>query len=79
MNIEALDFVVISVRTGNAIAAFLLPTDAVKYIVYRRSVEGPHGPLYEVRNSDGSPTSCRLDASVEIANKGLNLPAVDPD
>ena len=47
MNIEALDFIVVSVRTGNAIAAFLLPGDAVKYIAYRRSVEGPNGPAYD--------------------------------
>ena len=68
MNISALDFVVISGRTGNAIASFLLPGDAVKYIAYRRSMEGPHGPVYEIRNADGSYTSSVLDRDVERAN-----------
>lgn len=72
MNLEPLDFVVVSLRTGNPIAAFLLPVDAVKYIAYRRSVEGPNGPLYEVQNADGMPTTGYLDQKVEIANEGVN-------
>lgn len=69
MNTEALDFVVVNVRTGNPIAAFLLPGDAVKYIAYRRSVEGPHGPAYDIQNADGSPISWALDQFVEKANR----------
>lgn len=72
LNTEALDFIVVSVRTGNAIAGFLLPGDAVKYIAYRRSVEGPHGPAYDIQNADGSLVSYALDQQVAIANEGAN-------
>lgn len=72
MNLEPLDFIVVSGRTGNPIAAFLLPGDAVKYIAYRRSAEGPHGPSYDIQNADGTPTTYYLDRKVEIANEGVN-------
>ncbi len=68
MNTKAIDFIVISTRTGNAIAAFLLPSDAVKYIAYRRNMEGPHGPMYEIQNADGSATSYTMEKHVEKAN-----------
>lgn len=69
MRIKLLDFVVISLRTGNPIASFLLPGDAVNYIAYRRSVEGPHGPLYEVINADGSFVTEYLGMAVDRANR----------
>lgn len=50
-----LDFIVVNERTGNAVAAFLGPTDAHRFIDGRQKMEGPHGPSYRVLNSDGSP------------------------
>lgn len=69
MNTSALDFIVVNVRTGNPVAAFLLPGDALKYIAYRRTIEGPNGPDYDIRNSDESPISDTLCDSVEMANR----------
>lgn len=46
---------VISLRSGNEVARFICAEDALAWAVYRRRVEGPHGPLYEVRNVYGDP------------------------
>lgn len=52
-NLEKLDFVVLSTRTENPVASFLLPGHARQFIQQLRTSEGPHGPLYEVINADG--------------------------
>lgn len=44
---------VISLRSGNEVARFICADDALAWAVYRQRVEGPHGPLYEVRNVYG--------------------------
>jgi hypothetical protein len=67
-NTEALDFIVINTRTGNACAAFMLPRDALQYIFWRRTNEGPHGPSYEIVNADGSMISAQLQSHVDARN-----------
>lgn len=75
MDISQLDFVVVSGRTGNPVASFLLPGDALNYIAYRRSIEGCHGPVYEIRNADDSFVGWGLQEKAEKAN---HLPAGVP-
>jgi hypothetical protein len=56
MNTAALDFLVINTRTGNPIAAFMLPGDAAAFAAFRQAQEGPNGCTYEIVNADGSST-----------------------
>ena len=62
MDLSALDFIVVNMRTGNACAAFMLPRDALHYIKWRRESEGPHGPLYGLANANGTLISTHLAA-----------------
>lgn len=48
-----LNYTVVDGRSGNAVAAFLLREDAQKYVAYRRSIEGTHGPLYDIMDAKG--------------------------
>lgn len=43
-----LDYQVVNTRTGSVIAAFLLASDAKKYVDTLHSREGVHGPMYEI-------------------------------
>lgn len=52
--IERLDYFVISIRTGNTIAGFLLLQHAINYAKSLRKEEGPHSPLYEVVDHKGN-------------------------
>lgn len=45
MNTSNLDFVVVNIQTGNAVAAFMIPGDAQKFIAMQR-----HPERYEVQN-----------------------------
>jgi len=72
MDLEALDFIVVNQNTGNPIAAFLLPTDAVRFIEYRRASEPAPGRQYAVKNADGSPTSPQLADRVDRANETVS-------
>lgn len=73
VNISALDFIVVNTRTRNPIGAFMLPADALQFIQHKRTLEGPQGALYEIRNLDRSPISTHLQAQVSIVNRGLAL------
>ncbi len=46
-NLETLDFIVVNTKTGNPVAAFMLPTDAHRFA----AMKGDH---YEVVNADGT-------------------------
>lgn len=46
-NLETLDFIVINTKTGNPVAAFMLPTDARRFAAMK-------GEQYEVVNADGT-------------------------
>jgi len=46
-NLEALDFIVVNIRTENPVAAFMLPTDAQRFAELK-------GANYEVVNADGT-------------------------
>ena len=65
IDVSALDFIVVNVRTGNPVAAFMLPRDAILFIKARRAAEGPTGPVYDLVNRDGSMMSPELDAAVD--------------
>lgn len=53
--VNNLDYMVLNVRTGNAVALFLLLSDAVKYVKELCNREGNHGAIYEItRLSDGT-------------------------
>lgn len=67
MSAEALDFIVKNTSTGQPVAAFLLPTDALTFIKFRRT-KAPKGPLFDISNADGTPTSAHLVDAVERAN-----------
>lgn len=54
IDLSAVDFVVISQRTGNPVAAFLLVGDAAAYIAWRTAQEGHRCPGYDIVNADGS-------------------------
>lgn len=55
MNTDALDFLVINTRTGNPVAAFMLPGDAAAFAAFKQA-QGQNGVVYEVVNADGSST-----------------------
>lgn len=42
-------FVVISTRTNKAVNRFKTSLEAYQWVAERYLVEGPHGPIYEVR------------------------------
>jgi hypothetical protein len=46
-DLEPLDFVVVNTKTGRAIAAFMLPTDAQRFAATK-------GEGYETVNADGT-------------------------
>jgi hypothetical protein len=48
---RTLIYEVVSTRTGNTIAAFLLKTDAERYIKYLKNREGAHSAGYEVKEN----------------------------
>lgn len=63
---------VISLRTDNEVARFICADDALAWAVYRQRVEGPHGPLYEVRNvygdrvTSGAPKCSDCDGAGKV-------------
>lgn len=67
MDLTALDFIVVNTATGQAVAAFMLPSDALAFIAGRANVPGPVRRVYEIRNLDGSPISATLEAAVATA------------
>lgn len=68
LNVATLNYSVVSVASGRAVAAFILKEDALSYIEYRRKKEGPHGPLYEIQNANGAAVSPELAQRVVYAN-----------
>lgn len=64
-----LDFVVVNHTTGNAVAAFLLPADAVRYIKERTERYGANGQVLTIVNADGSPISLQLAEQVEAVRE----------
>lgn len=48
---DDLQYRVVNTRTGRVIAAFLLATDAHKYVVALHAREGVHGPQYETHDT----------------------------
>ena len=53
-DLEYLDFVVINIRTGNPVAAFLTPGHAQRFIDMLRFGKNSNTPMYEVVNADGT-------------------------
>ena len=64
---EKLDYLVVNARTGNALAAFLLPRDALSYIRWLRHV-APDGPIYELVRTDGRMLSPQISDALKRAN-----------
>ncbi|WP_186113901.1 hypothetical protein [Burkholderia gladioli] len=70
INTDACDFVVISRRSGNAVATFMLPADAAAYIAWREAKDGSHSGGYEIVNADNTPLICeprRPETMVTVA------------
>lgn len=65
---EGLDYLVINTRTGNTLAAFLLPRDALNYIKWRRQTDGARGPAYDLTRADGRMLSPQISDALERAN-----------
>lgn len=67
MNTEALDFIVTNTTSGNAIAAFMLPSDAINFVRFLRT-QHHRRVVYDVTNKDGSPISRHFAIALDRVN-----------
>lgn len=65
--LETLDFIVINDVTQCPVAAFMLPGDALHFIKWRATCNGP-SVTYIIQNADGSSVSPTLSAQANAAN-----------